>query len=79
MISMVHDPVRDEIVEDDYPPIPAGGRRVEMDWDRVAAAFQSAVEHDRYHWCVLRRGRSARRRAVHVHLDRLPTTGLSAR
>lgn len=45
MISMVHDPVRDEIGEDGYPPIPAGGRHMEMDWDRVAAAFQSAVEH----------------------------------
>lgn len=28
MISMVHDAVRDEIGEDDYPPIPAGGRRM---------------------------------------------------
>lgn len=30
MISMVHDPVRDEIGEHDYPPIPAGGRRMDM-------------------------------------------------
>jgi len=43
MISVIH-ALADEQVEADDILIPAGGRRMEMDWDRVTAAFQSAVE-----------------------------------
>jgi len=44
MISVIH-AAADELVEqDDDFLIPAGGRRMEMDWERVTAAFQSAVE-----------------------------------
>ena len=44
MISVIHTPVGEQVAEDDDFLIPAGGRRMEMDWERVAAAFQSAVE-----------------------------------
>jgi hypothetical protein len=44
MISVIHTPVDEQVGEDDDFLIPAGGRRMEMDWERVAAAFQSAVE-----------------------------------
>lgn len=43
MISVIHTPA-DELVEEDDFLIPAGGRRMKMDWERVTAAFQSAVE-----------------------------------
>lgn len=43
MISVIH-PLADEQIEADDILIPAGGRRMEMNWERVAAAFQSAVE-----------------------------------
>jgi hypothetical protein len=45
MITVVHSSaeVMTELVDDFYR-IPAGGRRMEMDWERVTAAFQSAVE-----------------------------------
>jgi hypothetical protein len=44
MISVIHANA-DELVEaEDELLIPAAGRRMEMDWDHVAAAFQSAVE-----------------------------------
>ncbi|MFL5540810.1 MAG: hypothetical protein ACJ8J0_17595 [Longimicrobiaceae bacterium] len=44
MISVIHTPVDEQVAEDDGFLIPAGGRRMEMDWERVTAAFQSAVE-----------------------------------
>ncbi|HVG43376.1 MAG TPA: hypothetical protein VM890_01560 [Longimicrobium sp.] len=42
MISVIHSPP-EAVTEDDFYQIPAGGRRMEMDWERVTAAFQSAV------------------------------------
>jgi hypothetical protein len=47
MISVIHTPADERVDEDDFL-IPAGGRRMEMDWERVTAAFQSAV--DRLGW-----------------------------
>jgi hypothetical protein len=45
MISVIHTSAVEAAEQDeDYYRIPAGGRRMEMDWDRVTAAFQSAVE-----------------------------------
>lgn len=44
MISVFHTPVDEQVGEDDDFIIPAGGRRMEMDWERITAAFQSAVE-----------------------------------
>jgi hypothetical protein len=45
MISVTHSPVAlSTEEEDDFYRIPAGGRRMEMDWEHVTAAFQSAVE-----------------------------------
>lgn len=44
MISVIHTPIDEQVGEDDDFLIPSGGRRMEMDWERVAAAFQSAVE-----------------------------------
>jgi len=41
MISVIHTPVEDD---EDFL-IPAGGRRMEMDWDEVTSAFQNAVDH----------------------------------
>jgi hypothetical protein len=43
MISVIHTPA-DELVDEDDFLIPAGGRRMEMDWECVTAAFQAAVE-----------------------------------
>jgi hypothetical protein len=43
MISVIHTPA-DELVDEDDFLIPAGGRRMAMDWERVAAAFQAAIE-----------------------------------
>ena len=44
MISVIP-AAADELVDDDDDfLIPAGGRRMAMDWDRVTAAFQVAVE-----------------------------------
>jgi hypothetical protein len=44
MISVIH-AAADELVDQDGDfLIPAGGRRMEIDWERVTAAFQSAVE-----------------------------------
>jgi hypothetical protein len=45
MISVIHAPADELIGEDDDFLIPAGGRRMEMDWERVTCAFQRAVEH----------------------------------
>jgi hypothetical protein len=47
MISVIHAPTDEKVKACDYP-FPAGGRRMEMDWDCVAAAFQSAI--DRLGW-----------------------------
>jgi hypothetical protein len=44
MISVIHTPADELVEEDDEFLIPAGGRRMEMDWGHVTAAFQSAVE-----------------------------------
>jgi hypothetical protein len=44
MISVIHASQNELIAEDEDFLIPAGGRRMEMDWERVTAAFQSAVE-----------------------------------
>jgi len=44
MISVIHTPADELGAEDDEFLIPAGGRRMEMDWECVTAAFQSAVE-----------------------------------
>jgi len=44
MISVIHTLVDEQVGEDDDFLIPAGGRRMEMDWERVTAAFQTAVE-----------------------------------
>jgi hypothetical protein len=44
MISVIHTPVDEPVETEDDFLIPAGGRRMEMDWERVTAAFQSAVE-----------------------------------
>jgi hypothetical protein len=49
MISVIHSPAAlSTEEEDDFYRIPAGGRRMEMDWERVTTAFQSAV--DRLGW-----------------------------
>ena len=40
MISVIHAPADN----DEDILIPAGGRRMEMDWDEVTAAFQNAVD-----------------------------------
>ena len=44
MISVIHAAPGRLVDQDDDFLIPAGGRRMEMDWERVTAAFQSAVE-----------------------------------
>ena len=44
MISVIHAAADEAAEQDEDFLIPAGGRRMEMDWERVAAAFQSAVE-----------------------------------
>jgi len=44
MISVIHTSADELVGEDEEFLIPAGGRRMEMDWDRVTAAFRSAVE-----------------------------------
>jgi len=44
MISVIHALEDERVDEDDDCLIPAGGRRMAMDWERVTAAFQSAVE-----------------------------------
>ena len=44
MISVIHAAADELVDQDDDFLIPAGGRRMEMDWDRVTAAFQAAVE-----------------------------------
>lgn len=44
MTTILHTPADERVCEDDDFRIPAGGRRMEMDWDRVTAAFQAAVE-----------------------------------
>ena len=44
MISVIHAAADELVDQDDDFLIPAGGRRMEMDWERVTAAFQSAVE-----------------------------------
>jgi hypothetical protein len=44
MISVIHTAADERVGEDEELLIPAGGRRMEMDWDRVTAAFQCAVE-----------------------------------
>jgi hypothetical protein len=43
MISVIHADADEQVDAGDFL-IPAGGRRMEMDWERVTAAFQSAVE-----------------------------------
>lgn len=48
MISVIHAPADERVDEDDDFRIPAGGRWMEMDWERVTAAFQNAV--DRLGW-----------------------------
>jgi hypothetical protein len=48
MISVIHAATDELIEQDDDFLIPAGGRRMEMDWELVTAAFQSAV--DRLGW-----------------------------
>jgi hypothetical protein len=42
MVSITHTDA--DVLADDEIRIPAGGRWMEMDWDRVAAAFQAANE-----------------------------------
>jgi hypothetical protein len=49
MISVVHAEPEASAGEDTDFPIPAGGRRMEMDWDCVAAAFQRAVDQLRWY------------------------------
>jgi hypothetical protein len=44
MISVIHTSADELVGEDEEFLIPAGGRRMEMDWDRVTAVFQAAVE-----------------------------------
>jgi hypothetical protein len=44
MISVIHASQDELIAEDEDFLIPAGGRRMEMDWESVTAAFQSAVK-----------------------------------
>jgi|GEM_PF-2428481 hypothetical protein len=44
MISVIHTSPDERVGEDEEFLIPAGGRRMEMDWKRVTAAFQRAVE-----------------------------------
>jgi hypothetical protein len=44
MITVIHTPADEEVDEDDFYRFPAGGRRMEMDWARVIAVFQSALE-----------------------------------
>jgi hypothetical protein len=48
MISVIHADADELIEAEEEFLIPAGGRRMEMDWERVTAAFQSAV--DRLGW-----------------------------
>lgn len=43
MISVIHTPVDEMSSEGDDFPIPAGGRCLQMDWDRITAAFECAV------------------------------------
>lgn len=43
MILVIHDPAVEEIGEDERYPIPAGGRRMAMDWDCVTRALEAAV------------------------------------
>lgn len=46
MISVIHAPADPAAEQDeDVYRIPAGGRRMEMDWDAVACAFRKAVAH----------------------------------
>jgi alkanesulfonate monooxygenase SsuD/methylene tetrahydromethanopterin reductase-like flavin-dependent oxidoreductase (luciferase family) len=48
MISVIHDPVDEHDVETGDYPVPAGGRRMELESDRVAEVFREAV--DRVGW-----------------------------
>ena len=43
MIPVIHAPVHEQVAADDEYPIPAGGRRMEMEWDRVTEAFDAAA------------------------------------
>ena len=44
MISVIHAPADERVDTGDDFPIPAAGRRIEMDWDSVARAFEAASE-----------------------------------